>query len=293
MPAISTTIFKIRAHTDYITERKQKDVLSFRKGQPFYALSSDYETGLYFVSTQFSVPFARTAVVGLVPIEYFHKVDLLSKEPPVKKAVAARRPATIEPARLAPVVPNNLIPKRLSSMQPNFQIAPNQITGIRVLSSSKDNNVDMYCISVVRDKTVSIILRSISDFNVFNYAVLKAFPNMNLGALEGNHHSKLLDMETYLNYLIFNVFANANSQAHLVALTEKDKFFNPKNSDELAVGQHNQRRDSGMTFTEEESAVAEKHQGMKVEAPPSFSSSRNARKNSFSKVAQEITKYFY
>ena len=78
MPAVSSTIFKIRAHSDFIAKSCDSgDILSFRKGQPFYALSADYEKGFYFVSTQYAVPFSRTAVSGLVPIEYFEKVMLL------------------------------------------------------------------------------------------------------------------------------------------------------------------------------------------------------------------------
>lgn len=75
MPAVALKIFKIRAHSDFISKSDAcQDILSFRKGQPFYALSVDYEKGFYFVSTQFAVPFSRTAVSGLVPIVYFDKV---------------------------------------------------------------------------------------------------------------------------------------------------------------------------------------------------------------------------
>ena len=80
MPAISSTIFKIRAHSDFIAKTSESnEILSFRKGQPFYALNADYEKGMYFVSTQFAVPFARTAVSGLVPMDHFDKVLLLPK----------------------------------------------------------------------------------------------------------------------------------------------------------------------------------------------------------------------
>ena len=75
MPAVASTIFKIRAHSDFIAKSDANpNILSFRKGQPFYALSADYEKGFYFVSTQFAVPFSRTAVCGQVPIKYFDKV---------------------------------------------------------------------------------------------------------------------------------------------------------------------------------------------------------------------------
>ena len=75
MPAVSSTIFKIRANSDFISKTSESEhILSFRKGQPFYALSADYEKGFYFVSTQYAVPFSRTAISGLVPIKYFDKV---------------------------------------------------------------------------------------------------------------------------------------------------------------------------------------------------------------------------
>ncbi|OAJ39711.1 hypothetical protein BDEG_23540 [Batrachochytrium dendrobatidis JEL423] len=78
MPALASTIFKIKAIADYISPSPH--LLSFRKGQPFYALSADSERGVYFVSTQYATPFARTAVSGMVPIRYFQEVDLMSRD---------------------------------------------------------------------------------------------------------------------------------------------------------------------------------------------------------------------
>ncbi|KAH6567583.1 hypothetical protein BASA50_011210 [Batrachochytrium salamandrivorans] len=78
MPALASTIFKIKAISDYISPSPH--LLSFRKGQPFYALSADSERGIYFVSTQYATPFARAAVSGMVPIRYFQEVDLMSKD---------------------------------------------------------------------------------------------------------------------------------------------------------------------------------------------------------------------
>lgn len=74
MPSSATTIFKIQATQDFLSETES--LLSFRKGQPFYALAVDYEKQIYFVSTQFSVPFSPRAVSGIVPMEYFQRVDL-------------------------------------------------------------------------------------------------------------------------------------------------------------------------------------------------------------------------
>eukprot|EP00842_Homolaphlyctis_polyrhiza_P000092 jgi/Hompol1/1083/HPOL_001379-RA len=86
MSATATTIFKIKAIEDFIAPSTGSNggqnpiLLSFREGQPFYALSSDHRNGLYFVSTQFATPFARTAVSGLVPMDKFIQVDLMSRD---------------------------------------------------------------------------------------------------------------------------------------------------------------------------------------------------------------------
>jgi hypothetical protein len=69
--ATSSTIFKIKATSDFYADPFQTTVLSFRKGQAFYALSLNEETNSYFVSTQFSTPFARGAITGTVPADYF------------------------------------------------------------------------------------------------------------------------------------------------------------------------------------------------------------------------------
>ncbi|KAJ3083636.1 hypothetical protein HK102_000976 [Quaeritorhiza haematococci] len=79
MPASASTIFKIRAVADFLAPDSQQ--VSFRKGQAFYVLSSNPETNLYFVSTQYATPFSRTAVCGFVPISHFEVVDLHSKDP--------------------------------------------------------------------------------------------------------------------------------------------------------------------------------------------------------------------
>jgi Variant SH3 domain len=79
--SIASQIFKIRAHSDYISH--DPSLLSFRAGQPFYALSKDLTSGTYFVSTQFAVPFSRSAVSGLVPIDCFDTVNLLARDPPL------------------------------------------------------------------------------------------------------------------------------------------------------------------------------------------------------------------
>ncbi|KAI8806075.1 hypothetical protein BJ742DRAFT_375638 [Cladochytrium replicatum] len=80
MPAVATTIYKVRATADFLAAAPEE--VSFRKGQAFYVLSSNADSGMYFVSTQYATPFSRTAVSGLVPIRKFEIVDLMSKDPP-------------------------------------------------------------------------------------------------------------------------------------------------------------------------------------------------------------------
>lgn len=74
MSAVATSIFKVRAWCDFLANTTQQ--VSFRKGQAFYVLSSNPDSKMYFVSTQYSTPFSRTAVCGLVPISCFEVEDL-------------------------------------------------------------------------------------------------------------------------------------------------------------------------------------------------------------------------
>ncbi|KAJ1547507.1 hypothetical protein HK096_002603 [Nowakowskiella sp. JEL0078] len=97
MPALATTIYKIRATADFLAQSSEQ--VSFRKGQAFYVLSSDTETGMYFVSTQFATPFSRTSVSGLVPIRNFEVVDLMSKDPPTKSNDKVQKEKEIEKER--------------------------------------------------------------------------------------------------------------------------------------------------------------------------------------------------
>ncbi|KAJ3148171.1 hypothetical protein HDU86_007519 [Geranomyces michiganensis] len=87
--ATASSIFKIRAIADFLAPKAATTdnngsatttLLSFRQSQAFYVLSTDKRKGLYFVSTQYATPFARTAVSGLVPMSHFEQVDLLSKD---------------------------------------------------------------------------------------------------------------------------------------------------------------------------------------------------------------------
>ncbi|KAJ3144509.1 hypothetical protein HDU89_008190 [Geranomyces variabilis] len=95
--ATASSIFKIRAIADFLapraTDGSGSTLLSFRQSQAFYVLSTDKRKGLYFVSTQYATPFARTAVSGLVPMSHFELVDLLSKDPGCSAAQARAKAA--------------------------------------------------------------------------------------------------------------------------------------------------------------------------------------------------------
>ncbi|KAJ3023892.1 hypothetical protein HKX48_000078 [Thoreauomyces humboldtii] len=101
--AASGCIFKVCAIADFIAPKAADGnaLLSFRQSQAFYVLSTDQENGLYFVSTQYSTPFARSAICGRVPISYFEQVDLLGGGSPVtaKKIAPPARPAPAAAAK--------------------------------------------------------------------------------------------------------------------------------------------------------------------------------------------------
>ena len=160
MPSVASTIFKIRAHSDYIAPpNSSPDVLSFRKGQPFYALSADYDRGIYFVSTQFAVPFSRTAVTGLVPMQYFEKVDLLSKDPPIQRRKAKQ--VVLQKASQDDTLPAASVKQIPALTEENWKtMIAESISSIKVMSLQND----IYCIKVVRGKTANVVSRSVPDF---------------------------------------------------------------------------------------------------------------------------------
>ncbi|KAJ3287059.1 hypothetical protein HK104_008772 [Borealophlyctis nickersoniae] len=84
MPAVASTVFYVRAIKDLQpppaggikrTIDGRPLVLPFSRGQGFFVLSVLPEAGAFFVSTEFSTPFSRTAASGLVPVDYFEVVD--------------------------------------------------------------------------------------------------------------------------------------------------------------------------------------------------------------------------
>ncbi|KAJ3256467.1 hypothetical protein HK103_005465 [Boothiomyces macroporosus] len=261
MPAIASTIFKIRADSDFIASADQPELLSFRKGQPFYALAADFEKGLYFVSTQFAVPFSRTAVSGMVPMEHFSKVDLHSKDPPVsRKKVTSQKPVPkvihTQPTEAVPAAASNQaqdtqsipVPVRRQSLAHNPEwndVTKEPVTFVEVLTMRTDKGVDTYCIKVVRQKVSHIINRSVLEFTSLftsiNQIVVGDSICVNYPLSHPSKDAKMQGLELYLNHLISTVFANSTNA---VLFQARDKFFNPKDSQEFTAGQP-VRRDSG------------------------------------------------
>jgi hypothetical protein len=224
MSAVASTIFKIRAHSDYIS--KESNVLSFRKGQPFYALSTDHENGFYFVSTQFAVPFSRNAVNGLVPISYFDKVDLLSKEPkhthkrqqppaPQAQKNSHSRPTIILDGKEMPV------PIRKQSLT-HVQPALTRITNLQVLSQSQN----VFTIKVVRTNTMHLINRTTQEFHELAQVVNRTVDLTKLQA----HADILVNVERILR----EALSIESDQIH--------QFFTPKENE---IAGTILRRDSG------------------------------------------------
>jgi hypothetical protein len=243
MPSIASTIFKIRAHSDYIAPpNSSPDVLSFRKGQPFYALSADYDRGIYFVSTQFAVPFSRTAVSGLVPMQYFEKVDLLSKDPPMQRRKTKQ--VVLQKASQDHTLPDSSV-KQTHNEDAWKSVVAESISSIKVMSLVND----MYCIKVVRGKMVNVVVRSVSEFIKLAAAAGQSFPRINaenyplaVSSMEG----KIRSMELYLNNLVLNLLPQLPS-GDAPVLQERDRFLNPKDKVEFLDGQMILRRDSGAT----------------------------------------------
>lgn len=276
MTSVATTIFKVRAHTDFIASDSNKDLLSFRKGQPFYALSTDLMKKTYFVSTQFAVPFSRSSVTGIVPIEFFDKVDLLSRDPPVQK----RKPLDVRPAttwtpnvaapKLKPVVaatpaltrrsmsfqavdkeyvstPHPCIPearkKSLPTSPESLGSISALISSLAVLSLSSEG---LFSIKLTRENETfnmaHIITRSIPEFIALAAAAGQAYPGFNniaypLSFPEGEKRAAL---ESYLVRLTVSMSFSCNADMGRA----RDSFFNPKSSLEFVSGQI-VRRDSG------------------------------------------------
>lgn len=289
MPAVASTIFKIRAHSDYLAPpQASPDLLSFRKGQPFYALSADYDKGIYFVSTQFAVPFSRTAVSGLVPMQYFEKVELLSKDPPMQR----RKTKNVVPQKASrdntlPVPPR----KQSLSVDAWKKSLPESITSIQVLSFLND----MYCIKVVRGKMANIVSRSVTEFIALAAAAGEAFPNVNAENYPlavASMEAKVRAMELYLNNLVLNLIPQLPSGDSSVQKA-RDSFLNPKDNEEFLAGQTILRRDSGASNDSDQKPQFDSHHvvnrmSVTVRSGRGLSPKQKSAKNPFVKFSKMV-----
>jgi hypothetical protein len=290
MPSIASTIFKIRAHSDYIaTPNSPKDVLSFRKGQPFYALSADYDRGIYFVSTQFAVPFSRTAVSGLVPMQYFEKVDLLSKDPPMQRKKAKQ--VVLQKAS-QDHTPASSVKQTDSHNEDAWKsLLSESISSIKVLSLVND----MYCIKVIRGKMANVVTRCVTEFIALAAVCAHSFPRINaenyplaVSSTEG----KIRSMELYLNNLVLNLLQRLPSGAAPV-LQETNRFLNPKDKAEFLDGQMILRRDSGAAEDPEQqpqfdSKNISSQRSVTVRAGQALSPTQKSAKNPFIKLSKMV-----
>ena len=53
-------------------ENSDNNFLSFKKSQKFYVLSYNKNDQMYFVTTDYQLPFSRNSISGIVPIIYFN-----------------------------------------------------------------------------------------------------------------------------------------------------------------------------------------------------------------------------
>ncbi|KAJ3327544.1 hypothetical protein HDU76_011568 [Blyttiomyces sp. JEL0837] len=72
-------IFKIVATKPFLAS--SPEFVSFQRNQAFYALNYDQSTRTFFVSTQYSTPFARGSVTGFVPADHFEWDTVFSPDP--------------------------------------------------------------------------------------------------------------------------------------------------------------------------------------------------------------------
>ena len=257
MPSLASSIFKIRAHSDFISS--DPNLLSFRKGQPFYALSVDEEKQVYFVSTQFAVPFSRTAVCGMVPKAYFDQVDLMAKDPPVKKSRPVVKPA-----------PPVYVPTRRQSMTHNAdcqKLVGQQVSFVQVLAIRKHQQLEMVRIQITRGQVSHIVERDTTECFRFHQSLLSQIPITHLPEFPSLDPvyatTRQQRLEVYFNSLIVQPYS---PNPHSTLISEYlDNMFTPRDAQEL-VQNPVTRRDSGHSVDEKP----------------------NKRKNSFAKFASMV-----
>ena len=211
--SVATTIFKIKAIADYIANDPK--YLSFRKGQPFYALSVDYEAGWYYVSTQFATPFARNAVCGLVPIRHFIEIELVGrdgysdKRTTMQHATERRR---IYQSRIAAVraLDNSNSDKKMipasewSSIDKNHSLIYADVISVQV----SDKGIESITIQAFRSLFKHQISRSLSDLTTLHKALMSLYGPAVLPHFPIKHENmskqsvNTLPIAQYLNSLI-------------------------------------------------------------------------------------------
>ena len=236
MSAVASTIFKIRAHSDFHSKDSHPMLLSFRKGQPFYALSSDYEKGYYFVSTQFAVPFSRKAVTGMVPMDKFEKVDLFSKEVAVKKQVAKKPIKESEPM-MAPQMMENQKKKRNAPLT--------AVTSAQVLSITESSEGFAYCFKVTRGLESYYLVRSIREVETFKQYITANIPSMQQPNIKFKSQQELIKAQDEF----FNTLLQKSGQVQQTVAQALQTFFQPNTASEMNLYK---RRDSGFSRNEKD-----------------------------------------
>ena len=240
MSAVASTIFKIRAHSDFITPDSHPMLLSFRKGQPFYALSADYEKGYYFVSTQFAVPFSRKAVTGMVPIDKFDKVDLFSKE-----VTANQRKKSVTSKAGEPEAPQ-IMENANSSTSVKKRNAPlTAVTSINVLSITESSSGFAYCFKVVRGIETYYLVRGVSEVENFKSYISQAIPSLKQPNMAFRSQDELIRAQDHFFKLLVENSTEINSQIFQAL----QAFFAPSKESASGLGLY-KRRDSGFSRDE-------------------------------------------
>jgi hypothetical protein len=237
MPSVASSIFKIRAVADFISPNPE--LLSFRKGQPFYALAVDHDRGIYHVSTQFAVPFSRTAVSGMVPESYFEQVDLMAKDPPKEP---------IKAASVAPVRRDCNLP----STRDFQELVVQPLVFVQVLGSRVIANALTFRIQVTRSQTSHVVYRDITELARFHNHLLSILPVQSLPKFNVTDDENLQLMHQRLELYLNSLIAHPNRPTSRQVIAVIAEFYAPRNRGELDINkQYVDRRDSGLSLESE------------------------------------------
>lgn len=228
--AEATTIFKVRAWSDFLADEPVQ--VSFRKGQAFYVLSHDLKTNMYFVSTQFSTPFSRTAVNGLVPADLFNIEDLYASK-----------------SSTAPTKKSNKASTKITNPIANDKVSSALITKHTFTSNS---SLPRFQIRVVRHQYTHIVSRSFDDFIIVHNSLIREFPSefaqrliptlpapitnvsdlKRSGRLDSRIHQQTQQLMIYLNNL-FQI-----SPSFVINSAPLVKFLTPRDDYEIKTVEH-------------------------------------------------------